>query len=75
MIDSSETCLPDDTTHIAMHHIWKKKDNLTKAMVMQCVKADLVIKVTYAKHTKESWDMFVSEYSQTGPGSIMLWFR
>jgi hypothetical protein len=72
VIDSSETCLPDDTTHIAMHYIWKKKDNLAKAMVIQCVKADVVIKVTHAKHTKESWDMFVSKYSQTGPGSIML---
>src|SRR6202790_4304424 len=44
-------------------------------MITQCVKADLVIKVTHAKHAKKSWDMFASEYSQTGSGSIMLWFR
>jgi hypothetical protein len=75
VVNGSETCPPDDTTHITKHHIWKKKDNLAKAMITQCVKADLVIKVTHAKHAKESWDMFVSEYSQTGSGSIMLWFR
>ena len=75
VVDGSETCPPDDTTHIAKHRIWKKKDNLAKAMITQCVKADLVIKVAHAKHAKESWDMFASEYSQTGSGSIMLWFR
>ena len=44
-------------------------------MITQCVKADLVIKVAHAKHAKESWDLFASEFSQTGSGSIMLWFR
>jgi hypothetical protein len=75
IVDSSETCPPDDTTNITKHCIWKKKDNLTKAMITQCVKADLVIKVAHAKYAKESWNMFVSEYSQTGSGLIMLWFR
>src|SRR5882762_7004511 len=75
VVDGSETCPPDDTTHIVKHRIWKKKDNLAKAMITQCVKADLIIKVAHAKHAKESWDMFASEYSQTGSGSIMLWFR
>jgi len=56
------------------HRIWKKKDNLAKAMITQCVKADLVIKSPMPTR-KESWDMFASEYSQTGSGSIMLWFR
>src|ERR1700676_4160536 len=70
VVDSSETCLPDDTTHIVKHHIWKKK-----AMITQCMKANLIIKVTHAKHAKESWDMFASKYSQTSSGLIMLWFR
>ena len=39
------------------------------------MKSDLVIKVAHAKHAKESWDIFASEFSQTGSGSIMLWFR
>jgi hypothetical protein len=72
IVDSSETCPPDDTTHMAKHCIWKKKDNLAKAMIMQCVKANLIIKVTHAKHAKESWDMFASKYSQTGSGLIMV---
>ena len=75
VVDGSETIPPDDSTHIARHRIWKKKDNLAKAMITQCVKSDLVIKVAHAKRTKESWDIFASEFSQTGSGSIMLWFR
>src|SRR5882762_8726277 len=75
VVDGSETCPPDDTTNIAKNRIWKKKDSLAKAMITQCVKADLVIKVAHVKHAKESWDVFASEFSQTGSGSIMLWFR
>jgi hypothetical protein len=63
VVDGSKTCPPDDTTHIVKHRIWKKKDNLAKATIMQCVKANLVIKVAHTKHAKESWDMFAFEYS------------
>jgi hypothetical protein len=73
--DGSKTCPPDDTAHIVKNHIWKKKNNLAKAMITQCVKADLVIKAAHAKHAKESWDLFTSEFSQTDSGLIMLWFR
>lgn len=75
VVDGSETCPPGDTTNIVKHWIWKKKNNLAKAMITQCVKADLVIKVAHAKHAKESWDLFTSKFSQTSSGSIMLWFR
>jgi gag-polypeptide of LTR copia-type len=75
VVDGSETIPPDDPTHIVKQWIWKKKDNLAKAMIMQCVKSDLVIKVAHIKHAKESWNVFASEFSQTGSGSIMLWFR
>src|ERR1700683_3948387 len=44
-------------------------------MIMQCVKANLVIKVAHTKCVKESWDVFATEFSQTGSGSIMLCFR
>ena len=63
------------TTHTIQHQIWKKKDSLVKAMIMQYIKANLIIKVTYTKHTKESWDVFAMEFSQTSSGFIMLWFR
>jgi hypothetical protein len=75
VVNSSETCPPDDTINIAKHCIQKKKDNLANAMIMQCVKVDLVIKVAHPKYPKESWDMFASKYSQTSLGLIMLWFR
>jgi hypothetical protein len=73
VVDGAET-MPTDTT-TAQYRIWKKKDNLAKAMITQCIKSDLVIKVAHAKTSTESWNMFASEYSQTGSGSIMLWFR
>src|SRR6202034_427907 len=75
VVDGSETCPPDDSANIVKNHIWKKKNILAKAMIMQCVKSNLIIKVAHAKHAKESWDLFASEFSQTGSGSIMLWFR
>src|ERR1700677_588802 len=75
IVNGSETIPSDDTAHVAKRRIWIKKDNLTKAMITQCIKADLVIKVAHAKRAKESWDIFLSEFSQTGSGSIMLWFQ
>src|ERR1700683_2614754 len=75
VVNSSETIPSDDTANIVKCRIWIKKDNLAKAMITQCIKADLVIKVAHAKHAKESWDIFLSEFSQTGSGLIMLWFR
>src|ERR1700729_751354 len=75
IVNGSETIPSDDTTNATKRRIWIKKDNLAKAMITQCIKADLVIKVAHAKHAKESWDIFLSEFSQTGSGSIMLWFR
>jgi hypothetical protein len=75
IIDGSETIPSDDTSNAAKHRMWIKKDNLTKAMIMQCIKADLVIEAVHAKHTKELWDTFLSEFSQTGSGLIMLRFR
>src|ERR1700720_671788 len=75
IVNGSETVPSDDTTNATKHQIWIKKDNLVKAMITQCIKADLVIKVAHAKHAQESWNIFLSEYSQTSSGSIMLWFR
>src|SRR6202050_910150 len=75
VVNGSETIPSDDTAHAAKRRIWIKKDNLAKAMITQCIKADLVIKVAHAKCAKESWDIFLSEFSQTSSGSIMLWFR
>jgi hypothetical protein len=75
VVDGTEMIPSNDSTNATKHHIWIKKDNLAKAMIMQCIKADLVIKVAHAKHAKESWGTFLTEFCQTGSGSIMLWFR
>jgi hypothetical protein len=75
VVDGTETIPSDDSANATKRQIWIKKDNLAKAMITQCIKADLVIKVAHAKHAKELWDTFLSEFSQTGSGSIMLWFR
>ena len=75
IVNGSEIIPPDDMVNLIKHQIWKKKDNLMKAMIMQCVKADLVIRVPHAKCIKELWDMFATEFSQTGSDSIMLGFR
>ena len=75
VVDSTKTIPSDDSTNVTKCQIWIKKNNFTKAMITQYIKADLVIKVTHAKHTKESWDTFLPEFSQTRSGLIMLWFR
>lgn len=72
VVGGSETIPADATT--SQYQIWKKKDSLGKVMITQCVKSDLVIKVAHANTSHESWNMFATEYSQTGSRSIMLWF-
>src|ERR1700729_4396757 len=61
VIDGSKTLPPDNKDHAIQHRIWKKKDSLTKDMITQCIKADLVIKVAHAKHAKKSWDIFATD--------------
>jgi hypothetical protein len=54
VVNGSETLPPDNKDHTIQHQIWKKKDSLMKAMIMQYIKANLIIKVTHTKRTKES---------------------
>src|ERR1700729_1935093 len=42
VVNGSETIPPDDKDHAIQHRIWKKKDSLAKAMITQCIKADLI---------------------------------
>ena len=65
VVNGTETIPSDDSTNATKRQIWIKKDNLAKAMITQFIKADLVIKVAHTKHAKESWDTFLSEFSQT----------
>ena len=55
--------------------IWDKKDRLTKVILSKSVKSELIIKITGATTSHEAWNLLETEYSQTGSGSLMLWFR
>ena len=70
IVDVSKTCPPDDTTNTVKNHTWKKKDSLAKPMIMQCMKADLIIKVAHIKHAKESWDVFVLSSVRPAQGQL-----
>src|ERR1700683_5039695 len=54
VVNGSKTLPPDNKDHAIQHCILKKKDSLAKAIVIQSIKADLIIKVTHPKHAKES---------------------
>ena len=55
--------------------IWDKKDQLARVILSKPVKSELVIKIAGAMISKEAWMPFETKYSQTGSGSLMLWFR
>ena len=55
--------------------IWDKKDRLARVILGKSVKSELVIKIAGAMTSKEAWTLLETEYSQTGLGSLMLWFR
>lgn len=55
--------------------IWQKKDHLAKALITQCIKSELIIKVAHPKTSNKAWDLLAAEFGQTGSGSLMLWFH
>ena len=55
--------------------IWQKKDHLAKALITQCIKSELIIKVAHSKTSNKAWDLLAAEFGQTGSGSLMLWFH
>jgi hypothetical protein len=54
--------------------IWIKMDIAASVLITQCIKGELVVKIIHLPSSKAAWDLFVSEYSQIGSGSIMYWF-
>jgi hypothetical protein len=50
-------------------------DRAALNVFMGCIASNLVIKVSSAKSSKEAWDALATEFSQSGTGSVMLWFR
>ena len=55
--------------------IWQKKDHLVKALITQCTKMELIIKVTHFETSNKAWDLLTAEFSQTSSSSLMLWFH
>ncbi|KAJ8588222.1 hypothetical protein M405DRAFT_703486, partial [Rhizopogon salebrosus TDB-379] len=53
---------------------WIKMDIAASALITQCIKGELVVKIIHLPSSKAAWDLFASEYSQIGSGSIMYWF-
>jgi len=53
---------------------WIKMNAAASAMILQCIKTDLVVKIIHLTSAAEIWTLFASEYSQVGSGSIMYWF-
>ena len=55
--------------------IWDKKDQLARVILSKSAKSELVIKIAGTMTLKEAWTLLETEYSQTGSGSLILWFR
>lgn len=54
---------------------WLKKDAAALALITKCITAELVIKTMVHETSHEAWAALAEEFSQTGSGSVMLWFR
>lgn len=76
VVSGSETIPQKDVfTGTNATETWQKKDRLAKALITQCIKSELIIKVAHAETSNEAWDLLAAEFGQTGSGSLMLWFR
>lgn len=54
---------------------WKRKDASALAFITKCIKPDLIVKTMSVTSAHACWTSFETEFSQTGSGSVMLWFR
>lgn len=54
---------------------WLKMDNAAIALLLKCIDSVLVTKVASLATSHEAWSALQDEFSQTGSGSLMLWFR
>ncbi|KAG2062502.1 hypothetical protein BDR04DRAFT_1165108 [Suillus decipiens] len=66
--------LPKPSPGAANEEVWMKMDTAASALIMQCIKGELVVKIIHMATSKAAWDLFASEYSQIGSGSIIYWF-
>jgi len=66
--------LPRPSPGAADEQVWIKMDIAASALIMQCIKGELIVKIIHLPSSKAAWDLFTSEYSQIGSGSIMYWF-
>ncbi|KDR86118.1 hypothetical protein GALMADRAFT_132711 [Galerina marginata CBS 339.88] len=66
---------PSPGSSVELEKEWKKKNKAATALMLQCIKQELVVKVAMKESANAIWEVFSSEYGQTGIGSLMLWFR
>jgi hypothetical protein len=66
--------MPRPSPGSAEEAVWLKMDTAATALLTQCIKGELVVKIVHLETSREAWDLFASEYSQIGSGSIMYWF-
>ena len=73
VVSGTETCLAPGLQ--LGGDMWDKKDRLTKVILGKSMKSELIIKIAGATTSHEVWNLLETEYSQTGSGLLMLWFR
>ena len=73
VVSGTETC-PAPGLQLGSD-MWDKKDRLVKVILGKSVKSELIIKIAGAMTSHKAWNLLETEYSQTGSGSLMLWFR
>jgi hypothetical protein len=66
--------MPRPSPGSAEEAVWLKMDTAVTALLTQCIKGELVVKIVHLETSCEAWDLFALEYSQIGSGSIMYWF-
>ncbi|KAJ3479112.1 hypothetical protein NLI96_g9298 [Meripilus lineatus] len=62
----------DDKGDLAL---WMMKDTAAMALLFKCVSKELVVTLARCDTAHDAWMNLETELSQTGSGSIILWFR
>ncbi len=71
---ASKDCRPskDNTLETA---IWEKRNLIALGLLQSSLNDDLIALMTHETHVFRIWQMFESQMSQKGSGSILLWFH
>ena len=59
----------------AAREVWKKKNSVAKSFLLKSVSKDIIPRIVHYEKVSEIWEYLKMEYSQTGSGSVMMWFH